>query len=321
MKQRYINILIAVVTAVILLSLLVYKGKAKEEVTYKEEAKKEANEVKSSEVSGNAFEKIIGENTSPLFRIKAVKGLGTQQFAWGSDIFAFHIGKGYFLSVCHNLIRGDMGDEQLINLYKRNIYKPYLLIHQKKDALFGKPELNSYFYESNKWYERGFGRFLFLVDVELVEIITDHDIAIYKIADKFKGLIPHIPSIKIDTKIYDIGNDNYYGLQSAPYNEIGHMIHKVSIEGYVDHFSQYEGIDVVRNGFRYLTKGYLKFGSSGSPYLYYDKDKDEFRANAIQSELFGIQMRIGDNRNNTQYVNAIATPLFNIKEKLQELGF
>ncbi len=287
----------------------------------KEETKKEATGVKSSEVMSNSFEKIIGENSSPLFRIKAVKGLGTQQRAWGSDIFAFHIGKGYFLSVCHNLIRGDKGDEQLINLYKRNISKPYLLIHQKKDALFGNPHLNSYFADDHKMYERSFKRFLFLVDVELVEIITDYDIAIYKIADNFKDLIPHIPSIKIDTKIYDIGNDNYYGLQSAPWNEMGHMIHKVSIEGYVDHFSKYESIDVVRDGFRYLTKGYLKFGSSGLPYLYYDKDKDEFRANAIQSELFGIQMRIGDSRDNTQYVNAIATPLSNIKEKLRELGF
>ncbi len=316
------HILIAMVAAVIFLLFFVYKAKEEEKISNPpEKIIRSSSEIKSSPKKINSFEKIIGENTSPLFRIKAVKGLGTPQHAWGRDIFAFHIGKGYFLSVCHNLIEGKKGDEQLINLYKRNISKPYLLIHQKKDALFGNPHLNSYFADDHKMYEGGFERFLFLVDVELVEIITDHDIAIYKIADNFKDLIPHIPSIKIDTKIYDIGNDNYYGLQSAPYNEIGHMIHKVSIEGYVDHFSEYWNVDAIRDGFRYLTKGYLKFGSSGSPYLYYDKDKDEFRANAIQSELFGIQMRIGDSRDNTQYVNAIATPLFNIKEKLQELGF
>ncbi len=274
----------------------------------------------------NSFEEVIREDSSPLFRIKEIRGLGTDKLTWGNDIFAFHIGKGYILSVCHNLIEGVevIEDGELVSLYKRynkNISKPYLLIHQKKDALFGNSHLNSYFADDHKMYENSFRRSLFLVDVELIEIITDYDIAIYKIADNFKYLIPSIPSIKIDTNIYDIDDDNYYGLQSAPWNQLGHMIHKVSIEGYVDHFSKYDKIDVVRDGFRYLTKGYLKFGSSGSPYLYYDKDKDEFRANAIQSELFGIQMRIEKSLNNTQYVNAIATPLFNIKKKLYELGF
>jgi hypothetical protein len=73
-------------------------------------------------------------------------------------------------------------------------------------------------------------------------------------------------------------------------------------------------------GLRYLIKGYFRFGSSGAPYLVYNSELNEFEANAIQSEACPIQLSISNKRDgNFQYVNAIATPLSNIKDHLEKL--
>ena len=90
----------------------------------------------------------------------------------------------------------------------------------------------------------------------------------------------------------------------------------------LDHFGIFQD-DVEGNylfeGYRYLLKGYFRFGSSGAPYVYYDAGRDKYIANAVQSEASGIQLSIkNDKEGNFQYINAIASPLSIIKEALQK---
>ena len=73
------------------------------------------------------------------------------------------------------------------------------------------------------------------------------------------------------------------------------------------------------DGLRYLIRGYFRFGSSGAPYVYYNADEGQFKVNAIQSEASPIQLSINNSRDgNFQYVNAIASPLKNIKEEIEK---
>jgi hypothetical protein len=99
------------------------------------------------------------------------------------------------------------------------------------------------------------------------------------------------------------------------------MTNKAVIEGFADNWSLFKdrvGGDYVMDGNRYLIKGYFRFGSSGAPYVVFDEKANQFKANAIQSEASPIQLSINKNREgNYQYVNAIASPLNNIKGELE----
>ena len=91
----------------------------------------------------------------------------------------------------------------------------------------------------------------------------------------------------------------------------------------LDHFGIFQdevGGNYTFDGYRYLVKGYFRFGSSGAPYLYYDRLRDKYVVNAIQSEASGIQLSIkNDREGNFQYINAIASPLCIIKDELEKL--
>ena len=187
----------------------------------------------------------------------------------------------------------------------------------------GNSSLNSLFTGGRYFFEQKINRHTFLIDLTLDEIITSADISIYKIDEAFTDLIPLIPYFDIQYEIHDIDGENFYCLQGAPINELGRLLHKSHVEGYIDHFSP-QNISPnkmeIFEGDRYLVKGYFRFGSSGAPYIIYDKENDIFKVNAIQSEACPLQLLINGNRNNSaQYVNAIATPLINIREKLEEL--
>lgn len=90
----------------------------------------------------------------------------------------------------------------------------------------------------------------------------------------------------------------------------------------IDHwncFGDAIGGNYIMDGTRYLIKGYFRFGSSGAPYVLYDDESNSFKVNAIQSEASGIQLSINNNRNgNFQYINAIATPLDNIRAEIEQ---
>ena len=95
---------------------------------------------------------------------------------------------------------------------------------------------------------------------------------------------------------------------------------QAQIEGYLDHhgtFMDRIGGNYTFEGLRYLIKGYFRFGSSGAPYVFYDQENKKFKVNAVQSEACPIQLSISNNRDgNFQYVNALASPLSIIEEKL-----
>jgi hypothetical protein len=111
-------------------------------------------------------------------------------------------------------------------------------------------------------------------------------------------------------------------LQSSPTSEIGKLLNKAQIEGFTEHFSIFQeriGGNYILEGLRYLIKGYFRFGSSGAPYVVYDEQTNTFKVNAVQSEACPIQLSINNVRDgNFQYVNAIASPLQAIKERLEK---
>jgi hypothetical protein len=326
---------------------------------------------------------VISELKSPLFRIMAgydINDPASRRFE--NNICAFHIGKGYFLSVAHNLLthtnflhtvdeeiyktqilpgatpqaqvylnmnyalderknkrrlnNTQFDAQQLINefskisfdirypnLYANNICKPYLIIQFRSNSFFGNTGIMSRFAGGRTFFEEGISRNTFLLDLDLVKIFYESDIAVYKISDEFMDLSEIIPSLPIDYNFYDIGFENLYCLQGAPINELGKLLNKVEIEGVLDHFSTPGKIreqTYIFQGNRYLIKGYFRFGSSGAPYLSYNTDSDTFAFNGIQSEASPLQMLINGNRDkNAQYVNAIATPLNNIQRELEEI--
>ena len=328
-----------------------------------------------------SFAKVIGENSSPLFRIMAGYDIDSSLRRFENSICAFHIGNGYFLSVSHNLIffnniprsldsteynnfvnsappahqntisqnyslnnsinkyrwnenRNSTQpllqlfpqisfDTRFPNLYDKGICTPYLLLQFRNNAFLGDSSVNSRFTGGRYFYEQAINRHTYLIDMVLHDVIKTSDISIYKIDDSFSDLIPTIPSINIDYNIYDIGSDDIYCLQGAPINELGRLLHISHIEGYIDHFSPQVISSTQRaifEGDRYLIKGYFRFGSSGAPYLHYEKEDEIFKVIAIQSEACPLQLLIDGKRDkNAQYVNAIATPLSNIKEKLEAL--
>lgn len=108
----------------------------------------------------------------------------------------------------------------------------------------------------------------------------------------------------------------------APYDNLGRIINEARIEGLLDNFALEN--DLLGNsyrfeGLRYLIKGFFRFGSSGAPYLLYDRENEKFKVNGVQSQASFIQLLINNNMNgNLQYVNGIATPMALVEEKISQ---
>ncbi len=130
-----------------------------------------------------------------------------------------------------------------------------------------------------------------------------------------------IPAAELNFQFLDEDVEKFYCLQSSPGGPAGRLLNAAKIEGMLDHFGIFPddiGGNYTFEGFRYLIKGYFRFGSSGAPYLFYDAEKGKYVVNAIQSEASGIQLSIkNDREGNFQYVNAIASPLYIIRDALQ----
>ena len=136
-------------------------------------------------------------------------------------------------------------------------------------------------------------------------------------------IIHRIPSAEISYNTV-LTDNTLYCLQSSPSGtNLGRLFNEARIEGILDHHavvSDRFGGNYVRNGLRYLLKGYFRFGSSGAPYFEYDKDRNTFLINAIQSEASPIQLSIkNDRKGNFQYINSIATPIVIIEVELKKL--
>ena len=211
------------------------------------------------------------------------------------------------------------GDRQYCSLYKDKICKPFLIFNFDSD-LFFENDKSEFFDSTNSFYESNIDKHSFLIELELLDYDFKNDFAIYKIKDDYSDLIKLIPSIDVDFSIRDNEMGELFCLQGAHANNLGRMINRANIEGYIDQFSNlglHNGKMHFFEGLRYLIKGYFRFGSSGAPYIFYNSEKERFYVNAIQSEACPQQLKINNNRNgHEQYINAIATPLLNVKEMI-----
>lgn len=221
-----------------------------------------------------------------------------------------------------NLLKQINFDTRWTSMMDRKIAQPHLVIQFKDNLFYGKPELSAHFNTSTYFPEPAIKRHTFLVEVELVEAFYSEDIALYKIVNTPQDLINAMPSLEIEYSLLDDGQQNYYCLQSSPTSEIGKLLNKAQIEGFTEHFSIFQeriGGNYNLEGLRYLIKGYFRFGSSGAPYVVYDSGENKFKVNAVQSEACPIQLSINNQRDgNFQYINAIATPLQVIQQRLEK---
>ena len=328
---------------------------------------------------------LINEQTSPLHRIMWIYNVDEpNRRSFENNACAFHIGKGYFLSISHNLrtnaglfksISTDIYEKELlykldgsqknlldqyyfpddytrklylnkadqsaiqnissilrqkkfdmrwVSLAQRKICVPHLIVQFSTNSFYDSEEALLHFQPYQAFYEEAVRKYTFLLEVELVEAFYSEDIALYRIVNAPDEVINAIPYIDVNTDFIEDDPGSLHCLQSSPNSEAGRLLNDAHIEGIMDHlgiFTDDIGGNYPLNGYRYLVKGYFRFGSSGAPYVVYDPLRSRFVANAIQSEASGIQLSIkNDREGNFQYVNAIASPLHLVKDKLRELN-
>lgn len=213
-------------------------------------------------------------------------------------------------------------DTRWVTMTERSICKPYLVVQFKDNQFYNNVEVTAHFNTVTSFAEPGINRHTFLVEVALVEAFYNEDIALYKIINTPQSVIDIIPSLEVDYSVLEDDQENYYCLQSSPTSEIGKLLNKAQIEGFTEHFTVFPeriGGNYNLEGLRYLIKGYFRFGSSGAPYVVYDAKANKFKVNAIQSEACPIQLSINNQRDgNFQYINAIASPLQIIQDRLEK---
>ena len=210
-------------------------------------------------------------------------------------------------------------DTRWVTFYEKGICKPFLIIQFKNDQFYNDAAITATFPPNNLFSEPNLGRYTFLVGLELVQSYYAEDIALYKITNTNQEIIAKIPFANVSYEMTEI-DKSLYCIQSSPNSSLGRMVNESRIEGILNHHAiQLDRIggNYIREGLRYLLKGYFRFGSSGAPYFIYDIESNSFKVNAIQSEAGPIQLSINNKLDgNFQYVNAIASPLKIIEERL-----
>jgi len=212
-------------------------------------------------------------------------------------------------------------DTRWVTLYQKKVAKPYLIIQQRSRVFYNNPEVHSLFDPAFIFIDPNSSRQSYLIETELVEAWYEDDVSLYKMVNTNQGIIDTLPFFKIDPEIYDVSNGDLFCLQAAPSDlNPGRMINEANIEGLVDQYTPFKdrfGGNYNLQGLRYLINGYFRFGSSGAPYIKFDPESSSFRVNAIQSEACPIQLEIkGSRTGNYQFINAIATPLANVMDRL-----
>jgi hypothetical protein len=214
-------------------------------------------------------------------------------------------------------------DTRFITLYEKQICKPFLIIQFRENKFYNDEGVTQKIDSNHIFHEPQLFRYTFLIELELIELFSSADIALYKIINTDNEVVNKIPFSQIDYNVYESTNKNFVCLQSAPVDNLGRLLNDAQIEGLLDHWSLLKdrfGGNYVMEGLRYLIKGYFRFGSSGAPYFIYNKHSKSFKVNAIQSEASPIQLSINNNRDgNFQYINAIASPIKNIEKRLKDL--
>lgn len=221
-----------------------------------------------------------------------------------------------------NILKQKRFDTRWVTLAQKKIVNTCLVFQFRNNAFYNDPAADRYLLSSRMLYDNDSQKYTFLVDVELVEAFYGADIALYRIVDLPPEIVNRIPAVGLDFNFLDEPSEKLYCLQSSPNGPAGRLLNESRIEGILDHFGIFPddiGGNYVFEGLRYLMKGYFRFGSSGAPYLYYNAGTRSYVANAVQSEASGIQLSIKNEREgNFQYINAIATPLYVIRDELKK---
>ncbi len=226
------------------------------------------------------------------------------------------------LQTITNILKQKRFDTRWATLAAKKICRPYLVLHFKNNLFYNDPGLTLQFDASHIMYEPAIHKHTFLVEVELVKAFYGADIALYRTVNAPKEILDKIPHLDVNYDFLDETVDKLSCLQSSPTYPTGRLLNEAKIEGMLDHFNVFiddVGGNYLLEGYRYLIKGYFRFGSSGAPYVVYDTIQDKYMVNAIQSEASGIQFSIkNDQEGNIQYINAIASPLSVIKNELEQ---
>ena len=210
---------------------------------------------------------------------------------------------------------------QVEALYNNQICKPYLIVQQRAAQFYNNAAVHAMINPNLILTDPVSLRQTYLLETELVELYLSDDIALYRITNTPQDVIDLLPAFEVDSEVYDVSHNDFYCLQSAPSDaNPGRMLNEANIEGLIDQFSiqsERRGGSYIFEGLRYLIKGYFRFGSSGAPYVKWDEESNCFKVNAIQSEACPIQLTINNNRDgNFQFINAIATPLANVIDSI-----
>ena len=208
--------------------------------------------------------------------------------------------------------------------YENNLAKPICVIHFRKHEFYGDSALNAKFDNTTYLNEVNLNKHTYILELEYVDAVFEEDVAIYKIATDDAEILNKLPHLEIDWNLYaNYSDKKFFCLQSSPTTPLGKILNNASIEGISDHWNSMKGIanpGYIMEGIRYMIRGYFRFGSSGAPYLVYDEDSDQLKACAIQSEACPVQLQINKKRDgNFQYTHALATPLINVREKIEEI--
>jgi hypothetical protein len=210
-------------------------------------------------------------------------------------------------------------DTRWITLMRQEVCRPQLILQFRDPGFFGDAALAEQFGPTRRFHEPAINRHTFLVDLELTEAFFREDIALYRMTGLPQALIDRIPFVEPEYELLEAFPSDLYCLQSSPNSEVGRLLNRAVVEGYLEHFGMFPdrvGGHYTLEGMRYLIKGYFRFGSSGAPYIRRNA-QGRFVVNAIQSEASPIQLSIGNAREgNYQYVNAIASPLSGIRDRL-----
>ncbi len=327
---------------------------------------------------------LIHEQTSPLQQIVWAYNMAEPaRRTFENNICAFHIGKGYFLSVAHNLrlqtgfyksidetiyqkeilaksdgaqkvfleqcyfhdaythkwylntqdphhlehivkiLKQKRFDTRWVTFGEKRIASPFLAFQFRNNLFFNDQQVTRMFDPSREMQDAVSKRHTFFVEVALVKAFYQEDIALYKVVDTPDEVVAKIPSVSVDFSLSEFADKPLYCLQSAPNTSAGRLLNDARIEGILDHFSPFTD-DVEGNfnfqGFRYLIRGYFRFGSSGAPYIVYKPEERQYYANAIQSEASGIQFAAKhEKEGNFQYTHAIASPLYLVRDELEQI--
>jgi len=214
-------------------------------------------------------------------------------------------------------------DTRWLAFYQKEIAKPYLFIQQRAPVFFNRADIHSELDPRLTFVDPKSNRQSYLLETRLVDAWYEDDVSLYQVINTPKSVIETLPKFEIDPEIYDVSHGDYFCLQTAPSDlNPGRMINEANIEGFIDQYTPFKdrfGGNFNLQGLRYLIKGYFRFGSSGAPYIKFDTLSQTFKVNAIQSEACPIQLEIkGSRLGNYQFVNAVATPLANVVERIRK---